>query len=374
MTDLKQAAETFGKIYRMLEDQESKDIFMNRLSFEISSNDEYLYKIINTFYRRRWPGGWRVFETESGETSGVKKALAQVPEGHPFVLYGAGNDGKRMLSYAKDKAGFAGFCSSTKVKQENGYLGFPVMSPEELLSRRDLYVVISTRDARDELYSVLENGDYPPERIIDGPAYYTSMYGEAETYFGPSFMKFSDEEVFVDAGCYDFRTSLALGRRCKCVKKVYAFEPDPESYKRCLQKAENRNRKRIQDVRILPYGVWSEKTTLRFSSVGTQGSSFIGDMADGVSVPVTTIDDVVDPGDRVTTIKMDIEGSELEALKGARETILRDKPKLAICIYHKPEDLWEIPAYINELVPEYRLWIRHHTLDMVDTVLYAVMP
>lgn len=88
-----------------------------------------------------------------------------------------------------------------------------------------------------------------------------------------------------------------------------------------------------------------------------------------------TIDEAIDPGDRVTTIKMDIEGSELEALKGARETIRRDKPKLAICIYHKTEDLWEIPLYIKSLIPEYRFYIRHHgPSGLYDSVLYAVMP
>ncbi len=73
-------------------------------------------------------------------------------------------------------------------------------------------------------------------------------------------------------------------------------------------------------------------------------------------------------------IKMDIEGAELEALKGAKKTIQRDKPKLAICIYHKTEDLWEIPLYIKELVSEYCLYIRHQTFGTGDTVLYAVMP
>lgn len=71
---------------------------------------------------------------------------------------------------------------------------------------------------------------------------------------------------------------------------------------------------------------------------------------------------------------MDIEGSELEALKGAVHTIQRDKPKLAICIYHKPEDMTEIPLYIKSLVPEYKLYVRHHSNCCTETVLYAVMP
>ena len=70
---------------------------------------------------------------------------------------------------------------------------------------------------------------------------------------------------------------------------------------------------------------------------------------------------------------MDIEGSEQDALLGAAGIIRRDRPRLAICIYHKPEDLYEIPFLIKELVPEYRLYIRHHSDTYAETVLYATL-
>lgn len=72
-------------------------------------------------------------------------------------------------------------------------------------------------------------------------------------------------------------------------------------------------------------------------------------------------------------VKMDIEGSELEALKGMSRTICACKPKLAICMYHKPEDMWEIPMYLKKLVPEYRLFVRHYSNSDLETVLYAVV-
>ena len=77
--------------------------------------------------------------------------------------------------------------------------------------------------------------------------------------------------------------------------------------------------------------------------------------------------------DKVTFIKLDIEGSELEALRGAEKIIRRDKPRLAISIYHKPQDYFEIPLYIKELVPEYKLYIRHHKFNKNDTVVYAIL-
>ena len=89
-------------------------------------------------------------------------------------------------------------------------------------------------------------------------------------------------------------------------------------------------------------------------------------------IEVMPIDEAVDLSERVTFIKMDVEGSELEALKGARRTIVRDKPKLAICIYHKPEDMLTLPWYIKSLVPEYKLYLRHHSVMATETVLYAM--
>lgn len=90
-------------------------------------------------------------------------------------------------------------------------------------------------------------------------------------------------------------------------------------------------------------------------------------------ITVDSIDNVCGK-DRVTFIKMDIEGSEAEALRGAEKTIRRDKPRLAISLYHKPQDYFEIPFLIKEMVPEYKLYIRHHKPGKNDTVLYAVYP
>ena len=69
---------------------------------------------------------------------------------------------------------------------------------------------------------------------------------------------------------------------------------------------------------------------------------------------------------------MDIEGSELKALCGARETICRLKPKLAISIYHKTEDIWELPKVILQMNSEYKFYLRHYSLAAEDTVLYAL--
>ena len=84
---------------------------------------------------------------------------------------------------------------------------------------------------------------------------------------------------------------------------------------------------------------------------------------------VTRIEDEIE--ERVTYIKMDVEGTELEALQGAEGLIKRYKPKLAICIYHKREDPIVILEYLHEMIPEYQFKIRHYTDSQHETVLYA---
>lgn len=123
----------------------------------------------------------------------------------------------------------------------------------------------------------------------------------------------------------------------------------------------------ISGIEILNNAAWNRREKISF--IDDNASSRIDNKGD-IVVQGIDIDSVVNDED-VTFIKMDIEGSELKALEGARKTILRNRPRLAICIYHKPIDVIEIASYILHLVPEYKFYIRHYTLHMNETVLYA---
>lgn len=118
---------------------------------------------------------------------------------------------------------------------------------------------------------------------------------------------------------------------------------------------------------MIPKGLWSEKKELRLKSGGT--GSVISDDGDMV-INVDCIDHVIK--EQVTFIKMDIEGAEYEALLGARKTILKYKPKLAICVYHKAEDIWKLPGLIHQFNPEYVFYFRHYSFADNETVLYAL--
>jgi hypothetical protein len=92
-----------------------------------------------------------------------------------------------------------------------------------------------------------------------------------------------------------------------------------------------------------------------------------------VLVNITTIDDFCNEVKMVPNlIKMDIEGSEMAALRGAKNTIVKYGPGLQVCIYHRCEDLWEIPLFLKELRPDYKLYLGHHSKNLCETVLYAM--
>ena len=77
-------------------------------------------------------------------------------------------------------------------------------------------------------------------------------------------------------------------------------------------------------------------------------------------------------GREATLIKMDIEGTEMEALEGAEKTITKWRPDMAISVYHKPEDIYEILAYILRLVPQYDVYLRHYMLGKAETVAFFI--
>lgn len=173
------------------------------------------------------------------------------------------------------------------------------------------------------------------------------------------------DEVYVDGGAYDGDSvRLFIKRVGDSFARVVAFEPDPATFQRLA--ASFAGDSRVEPVNA---GLYSAKTVLRFDDAGTRGSLLAE--GGGVEVPVVALDEVLN-GDRVTTIKMNIEGAELDALQGARRSIQRWRPRLAISAYHRPSDLWRIPEAIQGLDPGYRLHYRQHDGGIIETVCYAL--
>ena len=125
-------------------------------------------------------------------------------------------------------------------------------------------------------------------------------------------------------------------------------------------------------MKLFAQGLYDENTRLFFADEDPLGAHVVACGGDTLKtvVDVVRLDDTVD--DEVTYIKMDIEGAETSALAGCEETIRRNRPKLAICVYHRPQDYLDIPQWIKRVRPDYRLYLRQHSSFNVDTVLYAI--
>lgn len=207
------------------------------------------------------------------------------------------------------------------------------------------------------------------ENIIVYRNYQNSIEQSDKQYFD-DFIKYEEGETFVDAGVLNLDTSLRFAKECEKRNifdyKIYAFEPDEKSYDMCIKVKEQHPE---IDIVLYNKGLWSSDTTVCFETTGT-GSGSIIDKEDADRIEVVSLDSCVK--EKVTFIKMDIEGAELDALKGCQNTIKHYRPKLAICVYHKREDIIEIPKYIKSLVPDYPLYLRHYTNTFMETVLYAI--
>ena len=177
-----------------------------------------------------------------------------------------------------------------------------------------------------------------------------------------------EKEVFVDAGCFDAATTKRFFTWCGGKGYAYCMEPDERNIALIRKNlGDNRN------VEMVEKAVWSKTTVLSINARGNCATSVAGpDRYDGWQrIEAVALDDILsDTG--VTFIKMDIEGAEVEALHGAAHTISEQKPRLAISIYHKPEDIWMIPKIILDYCTDYKFYLRHYSFSDYDTVLYAI--
>lgn len=195
---------------------------------------------------------------------------------------------------------------------------------------------------------------------------------ELPQYFPSGVFNLTKDEVFIDCGGYIGDTTLEFIKQTNnCYKKIIMFELDV-----LLKDKISNNIKGCHNVEWVQAGVYSETTVLSFDATGGSISRIVDGISeeDGnlIKISVKAIDDCEECRE-ATFIKMDLEGSEMDALHGAENTIKNNKPKLAICIYHSDADMIQIIEYIHALVPEYKIYVRHHSTCYAETVMYAVV-
>ncbi len=344
-----------------------------------------------------------------------------------FIIFGAGGAGRDARAYLERKGKEVLYLSDNdEAKHGTVVDGLKVLGPKEI-SSHGLHVIIASYWAREialqlrELgitgysdLSSVSNESLPIERwaghfdaafieenleVIEETYNWLADESSKETFlsllsyrltldparlsvapFGEylhPLVRAEAGEVIIDGGAWTGDTALetAVALKGKC--RIFSFEPEDGNYER-LQA--NINESSFADI-VTPIkrGLWHSEETLYLGSNADNSKQFSVDSSvnpscdEGLRIEVTSIDSFsAERSIEPTLIKMDIEGSECEALNGAREVIRRNRPKLQISIYHKPGDLWLIPALIREILPGYRFYLSHHSQNLFESTLYAL--
>jgi FkbM family methyltransferase len=211
--------------------------------------------------------------------------------------------------------------------------------------------------------------------------------GYRNHYFGTGLFSPTGDDVVVDCGAFEGDTLETFAQwSSDRFDRYFALEPDPANFlKLCECETARRDRGTTRPrIECLNKGVWHESTTISFLS-GRETQSRVEAASDGgnSTVECVAIDDAF--GDHaVSLIKADVEGAELEMLRGARRTIAKHRPKLLISAYHRTSHLFEIPRLIDEINGDYEIYLRNHTWAgevptewrpgtfFTETVVYAV--
>ncbi len=340
-------------IYEHMQDELSKSIYQERLRYTFTGDAIALRRIVDMM---------------DFDTSAIKKI--QNCDGKA-VIYGAG---KRGTIFFRMYPEIKWDCFIDVGKAGSTVNGLPVIGLDDVKAMPvGSCILISNLSNNDEIARNLVMRGVPKENIVSTRAMEDKLI--ESQYFDLDALPHDKEEVFIDGGCFDGFTDRQFIRWAgkNGYKGIYAFEPNPILYGKCQKALSD-----IDNVTLIKKGLYSADGELEFYATddmnGTLGknctNNSIKEKSRKTVVKVTMVDNVCEFG--ATFIKMDLEGGEYDALIGAEKTIRKCHPKLAISIYHKPEDIWELPKLILEIDPSYKFYLRHYSLHDAETVLYAV--
>lgn len=221
----------------------------------------------------------------------------------------------------------------------------------------ELYEMMSDKISKQVLLDVLRF------RLTANPEYMTEYEVRLNDQYFEEFMGYTDE-VFVDAGGYNGDTTEEFINRYPNYKKVYLFEPSQKNLSTARQRLSGR-----RDIHFRSVGLSDVSGTLSFNA--DAGSASAVTTGFGESISVVTLDEELS-NETISFIKMDLEGWEMNALRGAENTIKNCKPKLAIAVYHSAKDFREVPQYLLNLNPNYKIYLRHYTQGWSETIMYFI--
>lgn len=218
------------------------------------------------------------------------------------------------------------------------------------LSKKTLFTLISARLTRD------------PSLFIKNNVY---IYNKIPCFDVSLINNLDDNVIYVDCGGFDGDTVKLFVKKYKKYKKIYVYEPD----KLLFGKIKN-NLESYKNIYIKPFGVSDFTEEKGFNFTGSGIGMVTKNLNNYNKIKLVSLDD--DIKEKISFIKMDIEGYEPRALIGTKNHIIQDKPILAINVYHKLHDLVDCFNIIKSFNADYNFYLRHYNRSFVKTVLYAI--
>ena len=333
----------------------------------------------------------------------------------PLIIYGMGNGADKILNeFEKLNIKIYGVIASDDFVRGQKFRGFTVKKLSDIENELSDFIVITAfgTSRTDVINHIVEISKKHTVLSVDVPVYgdnifnmefYRSHYSEIETaynlmadeqskkvfkneicfklsgklnYLFDSFsdkdevfkniIKLTGSENYLDLGAYRGDTiqeflSYSDGK----YNSIIALEPDKKTFQKLKTNVEA-----MPSVRVFNMGIWSDDCNMTFNASLGRGSSI---SKDGRQELAVTKVDTLYRVQRLTYMKMDVEGAEYMALKGAENTLKRDCPKLNIAAYHRSEDIFKLPITIHELNPNYKIYLRQHPyIPAWDMNIYAV--
>ena len=213
--------------------------------------------------------------------------------------------------------------------------------------------------------------------MLTGDKRYCAAVYEKDQYFClPRFCGW-EKESYVDAGAFaGDSTERFVWAHNGVFSKIYAFEPGPRQFaalQACIRRLLEEWALDPDSIKLVNAGLGETHHSGAAASPNGQMTNLaIGNDAGAgaMAVDIVSLDGFLEE-DRITFLKADVEGMEMALLKGAQKTIRRYRPKISICVYHYPTDIPDITNYLAGLVPHYQFALRHHSPQLMETVLYC---
>ncbi len=332
-------------------------------------------------------------------------------EERPILLYGTGNGADKILDEC-ERVGIkiTGVFASSGFVRERHFRGFKVMSfdtakdvfgdfvvllsfgsdrpevienvkaimkthslfaPEVPVCGNEIFNLEFAKKHSDKLYKAYSLlADEQSKKVfkesvlykLDGDVNHLFSCETKEDEAFENILKLKSGDSYLDLGGYNGDTVIDFINRVKVPGKITVVEPDAKSFNKLIKSTESLNVERINAA------ISDSCGTISFSPKASRGSS-----ADGTNFIKSVTIDCLSENAKFDYIKFDVEGKELDAIIGGKNTIKKDKPKMLISAYHKSDDYFSIPLKVFELNPEYKIYMRHYPyLPAWETNFYFV--